>query len=190
MVSTVFWATFRSASVQAELQKSVMDESCGRYRRCARLPVHRSSVLENGRTYKGFLSQGKVSQDAYSTSFYSENGSTQEAKGNIGTLSSMNMYSVYSVYKRPQPASHGWGDKDLPNGHLAGDKRGRSNLGVSEDGPRGREARRARAPMRGRARAANFLMGRELFMAWRGGVEKDSKGDKCVSTSSSFHGGY
>ena len=80
----------------------------------------------------------------------------------------MYMYSVHSVYKRPQPASHGWGDKDLPNGHLAGDKRGRSNLGVSEDGQRGREGG-PRAPMRGRARAANFLMGRELFMAWRGG---------------------
>ena len=77
-------------------------------------------------------------------SFYSENGSTHEAKGNIVIVRSMNMYmySVHSVYKRPQPASHGWGDKDLPNGHLAGDKRGRSNLGVSEDGQRGREGGR------------------------------------------------
>ena len=49
------------------------------------------------------------------------------------------VFFVHSVYKRPQPASDGWGDKDLPNGHLAGDKRGRSNLGVSEDARRGRE---------------------------------------------------
>ena len=91
-------------------------------------------------------------------SFYLESGNTQEAKGNIGTMSSMNMYlyrvtfhsvtrymySVHSVYKTPQPASHGCGDKDLPNGHLAGDKRGRSNLGVSEDGQRGREGGRGR----------------------------------------------
>ena len=50
---SVFWATFRSASVQAELQKSVMDESCGRYRRCARLLFSSIalSVLENGRTH-------------------------------------------------------------------------------------------------------------------------------------------
>ena len=48
---------------------------------------------------------------------------------------------------------------------------GRQERAVKFRGLRGRtarEGRRARAPMRGHARAANFLMGRELFMAWRG----------------------
>ena len=51
------------------------------------------SSISSMKAATGFLSQGRVSQDAYSTSFYS-------AKGNIGTLSSMNIYYSTTLYTR------------------------------------------------------------------------------------------